>query len=524
MEHADDHNRQQQKDQQSQQGQQGQQDEQTPCLLQLPAEAIENVLLWLEPTDIVSARRAEVAGTAARVSCTIPLAATCRTLHDLLLCGGGGAEGASPLLHRIIATWSETMARATLRCLPNGSDPRISLRLAATWARVCRSVPMHRTQEAMQHGGRQPRPLALLPLVASTTDHHYECIQATVKPPVVSHRFLRAEYWSSVSQQAETRDFLVYRLPGLCALTSVCIKAYEEMGVVFSWPQIRLHVFAALPSPAGEPALFRTAELSAIDTADYQEICFAQPILGRYLLIELIGKHRQQHSGTGWFVCVDHVTASGFQLLQAGPAVAPPPLPTVCRTATLLRPAVRRVQVLGYSQERMLYATTEIGAAASRFHPENAPMPKFVSPDDLQFSAEGEAARVIVEGWLGKGACAANAHKAAGGKAFQQEDFYGAMHEYSQALCSLWPNASPLYRKFSGEDDVIAGKGGAETRSETSIDCWTHRQATGLQWVCGAPALHTDALAVTLLSNCAESSLRAAVLTLTALETHTPVS
>ena len=493
---------QQQQQQVDEQGQVQQQQQRPLLLLQLPREAIENVLLSMEPSDLVSAQRASVGlangGSGAGdedasshgKSCTIPLAATCRTLHDLLLRGGGVEGRVPPLIHRIIANGlpGEAWARAALQCLPDGSDPRISLRLAATWARACRGV----------RSEHHPRPLALLPLLASTTDHTYEAIQQTVQPPT-QLPFHRAGYWSSVSQKADTRDFLVYRLPGLCALSSVCIKAFKQMDVVYSWPHVRLHVFASLPSPEGDPALFRTAELAALDTSDYQEVAFARPVVGRYLLIELIGKHRQQHSETGWFVCVEHVTASGFQLLQAGPAVSPPPLPVACHTATLLRPAVRRVQVLGYSQERMLYGTTEIGAAASRFHPEHAPTPKFVSPDDIEFSAEGEAARVLIEEWLGQEVRAARTHKAAGSEAFQAGDFDGAIHGYTQALKSLWPGA------------------------RTTIDGWTHRQASGLHWVHGAPALHKDSLAVTILSNCAESRLRAADQTATALRTREQV-
>lgn len=444
------------------------------------------------------------------VSCTVPLAVTCRTLRDLLL--RGGVRGAPPLIHRIIMNGflGEACAQAALQCLPGGSDPRISLRLAATWARL------HRGHRIAEH---QPRPIGLQPVVASTTDHDYETIQQTVKAPS-NNAFRRAEYWSSVSQNADTRDFLVYRLPGLCALSSVRIKAYAEMGVVFSWPRVRLHVFASLPSPTEEPALFRTAELFAVDTSKYQEISFAQPVLGRYLLIELIGKNRQQHSETGWFVCVDHVTVSGFQVLQAGPAVSPPPLPAACHTATLLRPTVRRVQVLGYSQERMLYGTTDIGAAASHFHPENAPKPKFVPPNDIEFSAEGEAARNLVEEWLGKEARTARTHKVAGGEAFKRDDFDGAIQSYTQALQSLWPGFRSQSSRSNGSLPTVVttkvDEASAETSGGLTADEWAHH-ASGLHWVCGTPALHTDLLATTLLSNLAESRLRAADQTATAL-------
>ena len=500
-------------------------------LLQLPPEALENVLLWIEPTDLVLAEYVKEGdesehesegddsepdseddsggggGSILRASCSIPLASTCQTLRDLLLhSGDGGTQSAAPLIHRIVARGlGGAQARAVLRCLPDGSDPRIALRLAATWSRV-RSA-CETTEELPQE--HRLRPLALLPLVASTSDHNYEVIQQTVKPPMPPRRFQRSEYWSSVSQQAETRDFLVYRLPGLCALSTVRIKAYQEQGVVFAWPRVRMHVFASLPCPgeAAEP-LFHTAELSAVDTSGYQQMTFAQPVIGRYLLIEMIGKCRQQHQDTGWFICVDHVTASGHQLLRAEGVVAPPPLPVACRTATT---AGRRVEVLGYSQEKMLYGTVEKGAAASRFHPENAPKPTFVSPDEIMFSAEGEAARVLVEEWLGKEARAASVHKAAGGAAFKQEDFESAVASYSAALQTLWPSSAAAAAAAgpinTAADDAASGGDGADTDGAAAKSCI--RQASGLHWVRGAPALHTDSLAVTLLSNRAESKLRA---------------
>ena len=141
----------------------------------------------------------------------------------------------------------------------------------------------------------------------------------------------------------------------------------------------------------------------------------------KYVLIELIGKCRKspsqsafagascvvpdsllvftptgkQHAETGWFVCVDHVEVRGYPLLRAGPAPSPPALPDACRHATVLRPVKRRVEVLGYSQERTLYRTVDAGQGGVSFRPESAPKPQNVSPDDLEFSPEGEAARGV---------------------------------------------------------------------------------------------------------------------------------
>ena len=196
-------------------------------------------------------------------------------------------------------------------------------------------------------------------------------------------------------------------------------------------------------------------------------------------MVELIGKCRKQHDETGWFVCVDHVEARGRPLLRAGPAVAPPPLPEACRHATVLRPVKRRVEVLGYSQERTLYGTVDAVQGGVAFRPQGAPKPQNVSPDDLEFSAEGEAARCEVEEWLGKGARAAAVHKAAGGDAFVKEEYDAAVASYTSALEAL-------------REPADGGEG------------------KGLAWGGGAPVLKAEALVVTLLSNRAESHLRAA--------------
>ena len=216
-----------------------------PRLMDLPREALEHILLMLDPTHIVQAGpAAPERGSAvplyteeqaqAQVSCSIPLACTCRTLREVLLDDGGGGEehATAPLAHRIIArVHGDGVAAAVLRCLPGGSDQRIALQLTASWHRQLAphlAASRHELQiaadqdEVLEEHSHLSVPLQLLPLAASSSDHNDEVIEQTVRPPRATvSRLQRGEYWSSVSQQADTRDFLSYRLPGLCAVSSL---------------------------------------------------------------------------------------------------------------------------------------------------------------------------------------------------------------------------------------------------------------------------------------------------------------
>ena len=336
----------------------------------------------------------------------------------------------------------------------------------------------------------KPTALALQPVVASTSDHSFEVIAQTLVPPS-PHPVLRGDYWSSIAQVQDSRDYLIYGLPGLCSIAGLRIKAYEELSVVFAWPSIRIHVFAGLPGSdaSSPPPLFRTPVLRALDTSDYQRIDFDEVVFGRYLLVEMVGKCRKQQEDPqhGFFICVDHIEVYGRPLQPARPRSAPPKLPAACSSATIRssNPAAsgseRRVQVLGYSQERQLYATVATGGAERHMHPEMAPKPDYLPPEKLRFSAEGEEARSVHEDWLGAGGRVASASKAEGGELFRKQDWPGAVAAYTTALEALRP-----------PDEVGLGRVGS----------WG--------WVHPGPDVDREQLATVLLSNRAECHLRAA--------------
>ena len=313
----------------------------SPCLLLeiLPAEALEAIVSCLDPADVIASGGWEPQTRGQAHRSTLPLAATCSRLHALV---------STDAIGRAITRRSEgaDFVRVIYAAMPHLPGTSL-LRIAAARQRHRGYSGGEGTVVIPRQGFTPPEylPDTTLPLqciCASTTDHHFESIEQTLQAPLRRrHPQFRGHYWSSTAQTADSDEYLVYRLPGMCSIDEVRICSYEEgptaMCPTFTWERVQVTLTAHLPcaddiavatdrgdgedkdGPQSEAvAMFRTEELPAFDTLHYQSVLLAQQpgqAIGRYLIIALNGKRRKQHEDTGWFICVDHVEVRGRRLL-----------------------------------------------------------------------------------------------------------------------------------------------------------------------------------------------------------------